>query len=98
MAQIYVKTKEGRMLFLEGKPIPHDKFVPVTDSPYIRRLVHHWGDLEVEGGADKSTGAAPRRSKSYEKGPTAQNVGGGRQTIQPTGEQAPGTGAPKPRE
>jgi hypothetical protein len=98
MAMIYVKAKEGRKAFYEGRMIPSDKFIPVTDDPYIRRLVHHWGDLEVEGGDDKATGAAPRRPKSYEKGPTAQNVGGGRQTIQPTGEQAPGTGAPKPRE
>jgi hypothetical protein len=47
---IYVRTKPGRAAFYEGKVIPQDKFVPVTDDPYIRRLIHHWEDLEVEGG------------------------------------------------
>jgi hypothetical protein len=50
MAMIYVRTKPGRRLYYEGKIIPEDKFVPVTDDPYIRRLIHHWEDLEMQGG------------------------------------------------
>ena len=98
MPMIYVRTKPGRAAFFEGKMIPQDKFVPVTDNPYIQRLVHHWEDLEVEGGSEQSEGKSPRKMKATEKGPTAPVPGGGRQTIQPTGEQAAGTGAPKPRE
>jgi len=56
MPMIYVKTKPGRKLFYEGKPIPLDSFVPVNDDPYIRRLIDHWGDLEEQGGSDKPKG------------------------------------------
>jgi hypothetical protein len=49
MAMIYVKAKPGRRAFYEGRVIPEDKFVPVTDDPYIRRLAHHWEDIEIEG-------------------------------------------------
>jgi len=55
MAMIYVKAKEGRAAFFEGKIIPQDKFVHVTDTPYIRRLVDHWGDLELQGGKETET-------------------------------------------
>jgi hypothetical protein len=98
MAMIYVKTKPGRAAFFEGKMIPEDKFVPVTDNPYIRRLAEHWEDIEVEGGLDPKAPPSQSKSKTVEKGPTAPVPGGGRHTIQPTGEQAPGTGAPKPRD
>jgi len=61
MAVIYVKTKPGRKLFYEGKPIPLDSFVPVTDDQYIRRLIDHWGDLEEQGGDKKKPAkAAPK--------------------------------------
>lgn len=53
MAMIYVKTKPGRKAFFQGKVIPQDKFFPVTDTPYIRRLIHVWEDLEVQGGEAK---------------------------------------------
>lgn len=49
MAMIYVRTKPGRKAFFQGKVIPEDKFIPVPDTPYIRRLRDHWGDIEVEG-------------------------------------------------
>jgi len=49
VSMIYVKAKPGRRAYFEGRIIPEDKFVPVTDTPYIRRLVRHWEDLEVEG-------------------------------------------------
>jgi len=98
MAMIYVKTKPGRAAFYEGKVIPQDKFIPVTDTPYIRRLIDHWEDLEVEGGYDKSAKAPSKKMKPVEKGPTPPVPGGGQKTIQPTGEQGPGTGAPRPRD
>jgi len=99
MATIYVKTKEGRSLFYDGKPIPLDNFVPVQDSPFIRRLAEHWDDLEIQGGVESLPKAASsRRMKPAEKGPTAPVPGGGRKTIQPTGDQGPGTGAPRPRD
>jgi hypothetical protein len=63
MAMIYVKTKPGRRLFYEGKIIPEDKFIPVTDSPYIRRLVDHWGDLEVQGGKEPPKAPTPRQAR-----------------------------------
>lgn len=48
MAMIYVRTRPGRKAFFQGKVIPQDKFVPVPNVPYIRRLVHVWDDLEVQ--------------------------------------------------
>jgi len=50
MPMIYVRAKEGRRAIYEGKVIPQDKFIPVTDTPQIQRLIHHWGDIEVQGG------------------------------------------------
>lgn len=52
MAMIYVRTRPGRRAFYEGKVIPEDKFIPVPDNPYIRRLINHHEDLEVEGGSE----------------------------------------------
>jgi hypothetical protein len=48
MATIYVKTKEGRVAFYNGKPIPHDKFIPVSETSGMRRLVDVWEDVEVQ--------------------------------------------------
>lgn len=67
MAMIYVRTKPGRRAYFEGRIIPEDKFIPVTDDPYIRRLLHHWEDLEEEGGGAEAT-AEGRKGKK--KGPT----------------------------
>jgi hypothetical protein len=71
MPMIYVKTKPGRKLFFEGKIIPEDKFVPVTDNPFIRRLIDHWEDLEVEGGGDRKRPAA--KTKAATPGYTKDN-------------------------
>jgi hypothetical protein len=49
MATIYVKAKPGRAAFHEGKKISTEDFVPVPDSPYVRRLINHWGDVELQG-------------------------------------------------
>jgi len=56
VAMIYVRTRPGRRAYYEGKMIPEDKFTPVPDNPYIRRLINHHQDLEVEGG---KAGAKP---------------------------------------
>jgi hypothetical protein len=47
MAMIYVKTREGRRAFYEGRVIPVDHYVPVPNNAYIRRLINHHEDLEV---------------------------------------------------
>lgn len=52
MAMIYVKTRPGRRAYWEGREIPHDKFVPVPDTPFIRRLITHHEDVEIEGGKE----------------------------------------------
>jgi hypothetical protein len=31
----------------------------VPDSPYIRRLINHWEDLEVQGGTGETTRRQP---------------------------------------
>jgi hypothetical protein len=83
MAMIYVKTREGRRAYYEGKIIPQDKFVPVPDNPYTRRLVLHHEDVEIEGGVEQlkpkaktlqtsSTGARP--SEPLEAGEPTQPV------------------------
>jgi hypothetical protein len=66
MAMIYVRVKPGRKAFFEGKVIPEDKFVPVTDTPYVRRLIDYWGDLEVQGGGAKTPWKAPAKAKEKE--------------------------------
>lgn len=74
VSMIYVKVKPGRRAYYEGKALPDDKFVPVVDSPYIRRLIDHHQDLEVEGDDERKTSPASRpeqRSLSPESGPSA---------------------------
>jgi hypothetical protein len=87
MAMIYVRTKPGRKAFFQGKVIPQDKFVPVPDTPYIRRLVKVWGDLDVQGGTEGRP-AEP-------KGKEAMRVTGGK--VTPSNPPAPGTGSPAPK-
>lgn len=65
MAMVYVKTKPDRRIYFEGKIIPQDKFVPVTDNPYIRRLIDHWGDLEEEGGKKAKAKPVVKPSASH---------------------------------
>lgn len=67
MAMIYVKAKEGRSAFFEGKIIPQDKFVAVTDTPYIRRLIDHWKDLEEQGGDKAAAKPKPAAAPVYKK-------------------------------
>lgn len=62
MAMIYVRARPGRRAFFEGRVIPEDKFIPVPDTPYIRRLVDHWGDLERQGDSASKRPAATTAS------------------------------------
>lgn len=52
MSLIYVKTKPDRRAYFEGRIIPQDKFIPVTDTPYVRRLINHWQDVILEEGSE----------------------------------------------
>ena len=66
MATVYVKCKPGRRHYYEGRVIPTDKFVPVDgNDPVMQRAIHHWEDLEVEGGA----GEGPRPGDPIEDTP-----------------------------
>lgn len=60
MAMIYVRAKQGRRAYYEGRVIPHDKFIPVTDSPYIRRLLDFHQDIEQEARPVKAKPAQPQ--------------------------------------
>lgn len=55
MAMIYVRARPGRRAYYEGRVIPQDQYVPVVESPYIRRLIEHWEDLEIEPDARDAT-------------------------------------------
>ena len=90
MALIYVKTKPGRRAYYEGRIIPQDKFIPVTDDPYIRRLIGHWEDLIVE----ENPATASKTSASRKKGEGYAAPPG--RATEPSNNPAPGTGAPKP--
>jgi hypothetical protein len=52
MTLIYVKTKPDRRAYYEGRIIPNDKFMPVQDTPYMRRLIDHWQDVILEEGSE----------------------------------------------
>jgi hypothetical protein len=64
MATIYVKARPGRVAYHEGKKISTDEFVPVPDSPYMRRLINHWDDVELQGELPKKRATAGGRSTS----------------------------------
>lgn len=51
MAMLFVRCLPDRVANTApsgGKPIPHDRFVPVPDTPWIRRLIEVHGDIEVQ--------------------------------------------------
>jgi hypothetical protein len=47
---IYVRARPGRIVPFEGRIIPGDRFIPVTETFYIRRRISD-EDLEVEAKA-----------------------------------------------
>lgn len=59
---IYVRTKEGRKAYFRGRVIPNDQFIPVPDTPRIRRMLNHWEDLEMQGD-DKKKEKEPDKAK-----------------------------------
>jgi hypothetical protein len=63
MSMIYVKAREGRKAYYEGRVIPEDRFIPVTNTPYIRRLVDYHQDLEVETKAEPYSPPPARRER-----------------------------------
>jgi hypothetical protein len=64
MAMIYVKARPGRSIPYEGRKIPEDKFIPVADIPYIRRIIAHWDDLEVQQQEAKPKDSEPTPSSA----------------------------------
>lgn len=49
MSSINVRAVQGRIAreSPKGQMIPHDRFVAVPATPYIMRLLHHHGDIEL---------------------------------------------------
>lgn len=49
MSRVYVRAKPGRIARVspQGVYIPHDKFIGATLTPYLSRLAHHHGDIEL---------------------------------------------------
>lgn len=74
MPMLHVKTKPGRRAFYEGREIPNDKFIPVADSAYMRRLIQHWGDVEVEGGDLPEAGQLPNAGQRKSQNPSPKSV------------------------
>lgn len=66
MKLIEVRTVKGRVAFDApgGKQIPDDKFVSVRETPYIRRLLQHHGDIELRRDAPSKQLPAPAASTS----------------------------------
>ena len=61
MPRIMVKAMPGRIAYSAprgGKVIPHDEFIPVQDTPYVRRLANIWGDIEIQSAAVNGAPAA----------------------------------------
>jgi hypothetical protein len=56
MPMISVKAKKGRVVRESryGAIIPDDRFVSVESTHYIRRMLNHWKDLELEPVAKKA--------------------------------------------
>lgn len=59
MAMLKVRTRPGRRAFYEGRVIPHDKYIEVADTAYVRRLINYHGDIEVEGGEEVTPTLTP---------------------------------------
>lgn len=68
MPMIFVRAVEGRVAreSAKGRLIASDKFVPVNDTPYIRRLIEVHGDIEVR----KDPEPKPVAEKKPEKAAT----------------------------
>lgn len=62
MPMISVRALPDRVVYdapRGGKKVAPDAFVMVPDTPYIRRLINHWGDLELEAKKPATPVGAP---------------------------------------
>lgn len=68
MSLIYVRAKEGRVARVspKGAFIPHTEFIGVRPSPYLTRLAHVHGDIEVSSTPTPKQ-AAPKPAPSPKK-------------------------------
>jgi hypothetical protein len=95
MSMIYVRARPGRRVYTqEGRVIPSDNFISVPYDSRMRRIVEHWGDVDVQEGKDKATPVPSQPPKPQaETKPMAHAAN----VKEPSGNPAPGTGAPKPQ-
>lgn len=66
MAKVEVKCVEGRVAFTApqgGARIPADKYVTVTLTPWIERLLDHHGDIELKPEETVVAAAPAKKSK-----------------------------------
>jgi hypothetical protein len=74
MESVKIRTKEGRKAFIDAackQEIPHDRFIPVTVTSHIRRLIDVHEDVEVEPEID----AAAVEAEAVEVKPAAPLTG-----------------------
>lgn len=63
MAKVEVKCLEGRVAFTAargGARIPTDKYIQVTMTPWIDRLINHHGDIELKPEEEPATPVQPK--------------------------------------
>lgn len=71
MSMITVRAVSGRVAFdapKGGARIPHDKYVTILETPWVRALLNKWHDIEREPvKAPQKAVAAPKAPASEEK-------------------------------
>lgn len=76
MPMISVRAKKGVTAYTAprgGLKIPSDAFMQVEETPYIRRLINVWGDVEVEKGVEDSAAPTPAKTASAAGAKPSQN-------------------------
>lgn len=70
MSRVYVRAKPGRIARVspQGVYIPSDRYIPTQLTPYLSRLAHHHGDIELL--REDPTVAPPRRKKDEDASTT----------------------------
>ena len=69
MTMIYVRAMPGRIAYAtpnRGKPIPHGEFIPVADTPYVRRLAEVHKDIEIRKEPEKKAAAKKEKEPDVE--------------------------------
>jgi hypothetical protein len=74
--QIEVRAKKGRIARTapDGPFIPEDEYVLVEMTPYINRLLNHWGDIEQRPPAAKAATTTVAPPPKPEKPATKKTV------------------------